>query len=255
MRRAKDVEAGGSSFVDPRAAAEAEPKARTKQSQLQPQASLQTRVLRALIAIAGCFVLGVHEVIFSAFTSVRCEPAVVRAGTNVTCEVRTGRLAGDADLSITQTGNAGRIVLLSESAHAYRVAFGTRVAGDAGVRVSHAIFWSSASVEVVAGPARRVDVLCAPPAGAQTVAAGLQVRCDVTPRDEHGNAADVVRPEGAPETYFAVSHVGGATQLQVHDTHVSFVAGGDAGSRCGIAVTLDGKRVESTVEVAPAAST
>ena len=61
----------------------------------------------------------------------------------------------------------------------------------------------------------------------------------------------------------AVTHVGGASQLAVHDTHVSFVVvaspsggeaggehGGEAGGRAGVAVTLDGTRVESTVAVA-----
>jgi hypothetical protein len=37
-------------------------------------------------------------------------------------------------------------------------------------------------------------------------------------------------------------------QLAVHDTHVSFVAGEQSGP-AGVAVTLEGKRVESIVHI------
>ena len=242
MRRAKDVEAGA--FVDDRLAAE--PKARSDKPKVGEPSSLPVRLFRVGAAVAACYMVGAHELVLAAFTSVTCAPAIVRAGGNATCDVRTGALSSDADLSITQTGGAGRIVLLSESAHAYRVSFSTRTAGAAGVRVSHSIFWSSAAVEVLAGPARSVDVECAP----ARAAPGKEVRCAVTPRDAFGNAAEVEKPAGAPANYFAVSAVGDATNLVVHDTDVSFTLGGEAGSRAGIAVTLDGRRVESTVEVA-----
>ena len=55
----------------------------------------------------------------------------------------------------------------------------------------------------------------------------------------------------AHPTYFSVSHLGSAHSLAIHDTHVTFVAGaaGDAPSSAGIAVTLDGRRVESRIQV------
>ena len=241
MRRAKDCEAG--SFVDDRLAAE--PKAHADKTRAEPVSGF-VKLLRIAALVVCCYLVGVQELVLAAFTSVSCAPVVATAGSNVTCDVQTGMLSSEADLSITQIGAAGRIVLLSESAHAYRVAFGTRAAGAAGVRVAHSIFWSVASVEVVAGPAVRVEVDC----GEQSAAVGTEVRCAVMPRDAFGNVADVEPPEGRAKSYFAVARVGGATDLKVHDAHVSFVVGGEVGARCGIAVTLDGTRVESTVEVA-----
>jgi hypothetical protein len=246
MRRAKDIEAAaGNSFVDDRLAAE--PKAQTQKPRAGEDggSSSLTTALRICAVLAACYIVGVHELVFAAFVSVTCTPSVVPAGANVTCMVSTGSLSSEAELTITQTGTAGRLVLLSETAQAYLVSFSTRAAGVAGVRLSHSlIFWSSASVEVLPGPAVSVDVLCAPP----RVAAGTQVRCAVTPRDQFGNAAEVAKPAGVADDYFGVTQVGGATQLAVHDDHVSFVAGG-AGARAGVAVMLDGRRVESTVVV------
>ena len=246
MRRAKDVEAGA--FVDDRLAAE--PKAHKPRAEAS---SLPVRLARVAALLGACYLVGVHELVFAALTSVRCAPTTVRAGANVTCDVATGALSSDADLSITQTGGAGQIALLSEGAHAYRITFGTRAAGAAGVRVSHSIFWSHAAVEVLAGPAVTVEVDCSLADGVTAAAVGSEVRCAVTPRDAYGNAAEVEKPEGAPEGYFTVTHVGGASKLAVHDTEVSFVVaqpvGGKAG-RAGVAVTLDGTRVESTVAVA-----
>lgn len=239
MRRAKDVE---SAFVDDRVLAE--PKARSDKPATGAPTSLGVKILRLVVFLVACALLGVQDMLFAALTTVSCQPAVVRAGTNVTCDVRTGLFSTDADLSITQTGTAGMLWLLSESVHSYRVAFATSRAGAAGVRLTHSIFWSRATVEVVPAAAATVEVLCAPP----KVMAGAEVKCDVTPRDAFGNPADVEKPPGAADSYFSVSHVGGATALAVHDTYVSFVAG-ESGSRCGVAVVLDGRRVESVVQV------
>ena len=69
-----------------------------------------------------------QDLLLAALTSVRCDPeGAVRAGTNVTCEITTGSLASEADLSVTQLGLAGPITVLSESPHAYRVRFQQRV--------------------------------------------------------------------------------------------------------------------------------
>lgn len=243
MRRAKDAELGGSSaFVDARLA---EPKAHyDKPAAASSGSSLPVALTRIAAAVVVCHLLGVLDLPIAAFSSVRCEPAVVRAGQNVTCFISTAVLSSDADISITQTGTAGKLEMLSEAPHAYRVAFLTRATGTAGVTLSHSFFTSRASVEVAAGPATHVEVACAPP----LVAPGATVECPVTPRDAFGNAADVARPAAAPESYFSVSSVGCATNLAVHDTYVSFVASpSGTSSTCGVAVTLDGKRKESTV--------
>lgn len=245
-RRPKDCEVGG--FIDPRVTAQqAEPKAPSDKPQASLAAgSLVIRLLRIIAALAASYLLGVHELLFAGFTHVSCAPNPVRAGANVTCKVRTGALSSDTDLSITQTGTAGQIALLSESAHAYIIAFATRKTGAAGVSLSHSIFWSDASVEVIAGQARSVDVDCTP----KLAAADAEVRCAVTPRDVYGNPAEVEPGESGPASRFTVTHLGRATKLEVHDDYVSFVAAsaGD-GRKAGIAVSLDGRRVESIVNI------
>ena len=241
-RLRRDVETGGNiAFVDPRTGS-----SKTAKPNKDASTSATAFYLRLGAALVACYLLGVQDLLLAALTSVNCQPSTIRAGSNVTCEITTGALSSEADLSITQTGSAGRIIMLSDVAHAYRVAFSTRLAGQAGVRVSHSIFWSSASVEVIAKPAVLVEIACEPKAAP----VGSSVRCAVTPRDEYGNAAEVEKPEeGGDGHYFAVTHVGGAKDLAVHDADVSFVVGGEVGSKAGIAVTLNGRRVEGTVEV------
>ena len=243
-RLRRDVETGGNiAFVDPRTGSSKTAKPNKDAS----TSSATAFYLRLGAALVACYLLGVQDLLLAALTSVNCQPSTIRAGSNVTCEITTGALSSEADLSITQTGSAGRIIMLSDVAHAYRVAFSTRLAGQAGVRVSHSIFWSSASVEVIAKPAVLVEIACEPKA----TPVGSSVRCAVTPRDEYGNAAEVEKPGGQDGDghYFAVTHVGGAKDLAVHDADVSFVVGGEVGSKAGIAVTLNGRRVEGTVEV------
>ena len=216
------------------------------------------RALRMAALTLACYLIGMHELVLALFTKVDCMPSEVQAGANVTCMIATGRLSSEVDLSITQTGAAGPIALLSEAPHAYKIAFATTAAGAAGVRVSHSVFWSSSSIDVLAAPAEWADVSCAEQhhtAGAEhaamvpaVVAPGATVHCSVTPRDRFGNPAEVQRPSGAPSGYFAVSAIGGASQLAVHDTYVSFVAGMQAG-RAGVAITLNGARVERTVQI------
>ena len=248
MRRAKDCEAGG--FVDPRVAAQqaTEPKAPSDkpQSSLAGDGGLGARLARIAAALVACYLLGVQEILFAALTSVHCSPATVSAGSNVTCDVQTGAFSSDVDLSITQTGNAGKITMVSESAHAYRISFATRVAGAAGVKLTHSVFRSAASVDVIAGPARSVDVDCTP----KLAITDAEVRCAVTPRDIYGNVADVEpSARGGTRPRFTVSFLGRATNLAVHDEHVSFVVAAGLGHTAGIAVSLDGRRVESTVEI------
>ena len=169
----------------------------------------------------------------------------MRAGSNVTCTITRSALASESDLSITQVGGAGPIALVGERATEYRVAFSTRAAGAAGVRVTHSLFWRNAWVQVLAGPAATVDVACQP----AQVAPQAQVSCAVTPRDLFGNAAEVEKPAGAAAIYFSVQAVGSARDIAVHDAHVTFVAGDASGSRAGIAVVLAGTRAESIVAV------
>eukprot|EP00966_Prymnesium_polylepis_P050824 1176849-Prymnesium_polylepis.1 len=76
------------------------------------------------------------------------------------------------------------------------------------------LFWSSATVEVLAGAATgRVEVACTPP----RVRVGEEVRCTVVPRDRFGNVAEVEKPEGASSSYFSVAKTGVAGELTVHD--------------------------------------
>lgn len=245
MRRAAAEAHADAAWVDDRLTGEPRPHRKPP----RPAASLQ--IAKVLLVLAACWFVGVQDLIFAAFTTVRCGEGAgpVAAGSNVTCVVSTSRLSSEADLSITQLGLAGPIVMLSSTGHTHTISFATGPAGRAGVRVSHAVFWTSAMVDVAAGPAApgHVEVSCSPP----SVPLGKEVRCAVTPRDRWGSAAEVVRPEGAPPGYFAVSKVGGARELAVHDSYVAFVAA-EAG-RAGVAVTLGGVRAESVVDVLPAA--
>ena len=50
--------------------------------------------------------------------------------------------------------------------------------------------------------------------------------------------AEVEKPEGAPQSYFAVARAGTAGELTVHDTYVSFAP--EAAGRAGVSVTLGG---------------
>lgn len=84
---------------------------------------------------------------------------------------------------------------------------------------------------------------CAP----KRVRVGEDVRCAVVPRDRFGNAADVEKPTGAPASYFSVARTGGAGEVVVQDASVSFAAA--QVGRAGVAVTLDGVRVQDDVEV------
>ena len=152
-------------------------------------------------------------------------------------------------LSITQLGVAGALVLTNDAQHRYTLTFATRVTGDAGVRATHLPFWSSSVVEVLADIAVSVDVHCVPP----RVSPGSDVRCAIEPRDRFGNVAEVEPPPSGVKNFFTVARLGNARDLVVHDTYVSFRAGappdGEASTSAGVVVTLDGRRVESTVSV------
>ena len=234
------------SWVDHRLAGE--PKAAWhKRAPTHGSGSMWRPMLRISALAAVGYLLGVHDMLFAALSDVRCVPAVVQAGHNVTCTITLVGSLHDAALSLTPIGTAGAIALLDDEAVAntYRITFATATAGEAGVRIAQSIFWSTSLVEVAAGQATTVGVACAPP----SVAAGAQVRCTVTPVDVYGNAADVQKPANAPAGYFSVSRVGGARELSVHDTFVSFRAAEGEGGRAGVAITLNGRRVESTVAV------
>jgi hypothetical protein len=239
----RNVEAS-STYVDDRLSHE-EPKSRMQK--LRSGGLLRERrtpLLTWLAIILLCYTVSLQEQVFALFTSVHCSPATVPAGANVTCSISTFQLAAETDLSITQLGEAGSIVLRSTAPHAYQVSFGTAKAGGAGVRVKHALSTSWSMVEVLPGPAiGRVELSCAP----RRVRVGEEVRCAVVPRDSLGNAADVEKPAGAPATYFSVARTGGAGEVVVHDAYVSFVAA--TVGRAGVAVTLDRVRVLDDVEV------
>ena len=203
---------------------------------------------RLAAALAGLTTLLVLlRVLPDAILAVECAPLVPTAGTNVTCSIRSR--SGGADVRIVQQGTAGLITLLSDAAEGggeYRVSFATASAGPAGVRVVGPLIWRSVWVDVVALAASTTDVSCAPARAVQ----GEEVRCAVVPRDVFGNLADVVTPPEAPAHYFSVSRIGAARDVTVHDADVSFVVGAGTGdARAGIAVTLDGRRSEATIEV------
>ena len=224
-----------------------EPKSAHQKPERLDDQSLQGWILRLCAVLAGCYLLGVHELVLAAFTSISCHPAdgTVRAGTNVTCEIVTAFLSSEMALSLTQIGSAGPIALVDGTQkHRYEVTFSTSKAGFAGVRVTHHLFWSSGSVEVMPASAfGRVEVNCDPP----NVRMGQEVRCGIRPRDIYGNLAEVERPDGAAADYFSVAKTGSAGDLAVHDTFVSFFA--RAMGRAGISVTLNGVRTSSDVEV------
>ena len=204
----------------------------------------RTPLLTWLAIILLCYTVSLQEQIFALFTSVHCAPATVRAGTNATCSISTFQLAAETDLSITQLGEAGTIVLRSTAPHAYQVGFSTVKAGGAGVRVKHALSTSWSMVEVLPGAAvGRVELDCLP----KRVHVGEEVRCTIVPRDRFGNAADVEKPEGASASYFSVARTGGAGEVVVQDAFVAFAA--TKAGRAGVAVTLDGMRVQDDVEV------
>lgn len=207
----------------------------------------EREALRVLVVVAACWLLRVHEFVGAAFTTVHCAPATPPAGSDVMCTITTGALSRDVDLRVTQSGYAGHITPLDEGGRSHRIKFATATAGPAGVTVSHSFFRSTSSVTVLAGAAVRVEASCVP----AQARPGAGVRCDVTPRDAWGNAAEVERPAGAAEGYFAVARVGAASDVRVLDDHVAFVvdAAAPAGAHAGVAVTLDGVRVESSVEV------
>jgi hypothetical protein len=154
-------------------------------------------------------------------------------------------------LFVTQvtSGQAAPFFQLEDYAHTHRVTFATRAEGFAGVRVSHLLFWASSVVEVLPGVASSVEVLCTPP----VAMLGTNVQCAVSPHDEFGNLAEVEPPPSGAKNFFTVTRIGCARDLVVHDTFVAFVAGipGNecVGNRAGVAVTLDGKPVESTIAV------
>jgi len=202
----------------------------------------------AIVTAVVVYFAGGHEVLFALFASVRCTPSMVAAGENVTCDISTLRIAAQTDLYVVPTGGASELWLARPAEGAgprWTVGFATSSAGRAGVRVRHTLCTASADVEVVAGRAASAVPMCAP----ARVTAGSLVRCEVVPRDRHGNVAEVVRPEGAPKGYFSVAPLGTADRISVGDTHVSFTA--SAVGRAGVAITLNGQREQSDVEVVP----
>lgn len=231
-------------WIDPRTLV-GEPKTPGQKLAREASVSAATRLLQLTGMLIACYLIGVHEMLLTGLTSVTCSPEMIKAGSNATCEIRSGPFTSDSGLSITQVGVAGRIALVDERNGAYRIVFATRLVGDAGVRVSHGIFSSVSTVEVIPGPAIVVEAECSPP----RVAPSATVTCAVTPRDRFGNAASVEKPEGADDKYFALSGLGSARELAIHDFDVTFKAGNQPGERAGIAVTLNGGRVESTVQV------
>ena len=254
--RHRDLEAGVA-WVDPRTLVDEPTKVAPK---LRPTRGTNWRILATLkvfMIVSACYMVGIQELLLAAFTHVECVPTTVRAGANASCSIMTSLLATEQALSITQMGVAGAISLISESrssmAKEYRVAFATRNAGSAGVRVSHFIFWRTAAVEVLPGPAISVEVLCEP----ANVVPGAQVRCAVSPRDRHGNLANVERPTGAGATFFSVHATGRATRLVVEDDAVRFSVSSatsaqgpaDRQDHAGILVTLDGRQFNGRVGV------
>lgn len=199
LRAGKDAESTSSvqmaeAWVDPRLRLAEEPKTPSSKGHTFAGAGGSVCSRRECLMLTALFVLaylsGAEEIIFAYFTTLRCEPAIIRAGTNVTCEMSTSAYSREYDLSISQRGGAGPIELLASEPHWYRVTFATGTAGAAGLRARHAIFWTSSWVEVVAGPAVSAAVECGPP----RVAPGAKVHCMVTTRDAHGNLAEVEKP-------------------------------------------------------------
>jgi hypothetical protein len=205
-------------------------------------------VLHAVVLVLVCYVCGVYELLCALGTSVTCTPTTVTAGSAVSCVVTTLSLAQERDLSLTPLGDARSISMVGSAPHTYQLQFGTGVAGVVGVRLQHSWLYRTAAVDVLPAAARgaQTEVACAP----ARVKPGEQVRCSVVPRDEFGNAGEVVRPAGSAAGFFSVSRTGSAGEVTVHDTFVEFVAG-EAGS-AGISVTLDGVVKAHAVEVSAA---
>ena len=200
------------------------------------------RILPVVGLLAVFYLLDVQELVYAAFTSVSCDPPTVRAGVNVSCDVRTLALSRERGLTLTQLGFAGALVLERSAPHDYRVSFATNVSGRAGVLVEHGYFWTTSVVDVAPGPASpgHVEVACEPP----RVAVGEQVRCKVVPCDEFWNPTEV---EQTAAGHFTVARSGSAGELTVHDDHVSFAA--TAAGRAGVVVTLGGRSRQHEVEV------
>ena len=182
-----------------------------------------------------------QELVYAAFTSVSCEPPTVRAGTNVSCDVRTLALSRERGLTLTQLGFAGALVLERSAPHDYRVSFATNVSGRAGVLVEHGYLWTTSVVDVAPGPAApgHVEVACEPP----RVAVGEQVHCRVVPCG--GWAADRGRADGGrPITVARLESR--RSEPTVHDDQKSFAAA--AAGRAGVVVTLGGRSPVHEVE-------
>lgn len=241
-----EEEASQSGYVDDRL--REEPK--LARHRIDQRRSCPSLVLRICTCAVACYVLGVQDPILSFFTSVRCTPLRVSAGSNVTCVIETAPYSTDANLAIVPLGMAGPISLVDDgSSHRYRVTFSTAATGSAGVTVTHQVWSSSAGVEVVAAPCAvmdhrcYVDVACEP----RRATVGTEVRCEVTPRDRFGNVAEIEPAAGVATGRFSVSRSRAAGELTVHDTFVSFVP--QEAGLAGVVVTLDGVRTSSDVEV------
>ena len=253
-QQAADVEAQPAAWIDDRLASDKLHKQHTQHTQHAQQRrndGMVSYILRVAILLLVCYMIGVQQLAFTALTSVQCTPQAVLAGSNVTCVITTSPHATETALSVTQvtSGQAGPLFQLEDHAHSHRVTFATRAEGFAGVRVSHLLFWASSIVEVLPGVASSVEVLCTPP----VAMLGTNVQCAVSPHDEFGNLAEVEPPPSGAKNFFTVARIGCARDLVVHDTFVAFVAGVPGnecvGNRAGVAVTLDGQRVESTIAV------
>jgi hypothetical protein len=247
QQQATDVEAQPAAWIDDRLASDKLHKQHTQQR----HGGMVAYILRVAILLLVCYMIGVQQLAFTALTSVQCTPQAVLAGSNVTCVITTSPHATETLLFVTQvtSGQAAPFFQLEDYAHTHRVTFATRAEGFAGVRVSHLFFWASSVVEVLPGVASSVEVLCTPP----VAMLGTNVQCAVSPHDEFGNLAEVEPPPSGAKNFFTVTRIGCARDLVVHDTFVAFVAGipGNecVGNRAGVAVTLDGQRVESTIAV------
>ena len=207
-------------------------------------------LLKLAFFLAACWALGLYEVVCAVFTHVDCMPRSVPAGGTVTCELGTLAVAAERQLSLAPTGAAGSITLVASEPHRYIISFATAAAGRAGVRVQHSLVHTSDEVEVMSGPAvgNATSVRCEP----RRAPPGSLVRCAIGVRDSYGNAAEVVRPLGAPPSYFAVSRLGAAGEITVQDAHVEFTVVADSAeaSAAGVSVTLEGVTRSDAVDVA-----
>lgn len=225
-----------SSWVDDRLAAEPKLDAQKRRRGISVQLLLR---IGTLVLIA--YVVRVQDLLFASLTSVACTPATVQAGANVTCDITTSRFASEMGLSITPLGSAGLLTLIADTTRTHRIGFTTKMTGDAGVRVTHFLFFATSVVNVLPGPVVAVDVRCWP----NEVAPGSNVKCSVEPRDAFANLAEVERPADAPADFFAVTRIGTAADLVVHDAFVSFVA--QAPGQAGVRIILNGRRAAESV--------